>query len=411
MTAPEGVRVQGRVSPGFEPVRRAFAENFSQRRELGGAVAVYWRGDKVVDLWGGLRNEQTREPWEEETMVIVYSATKGMSAMTLALAHSRGWLDYHERVSAYWPEFAQNGKKHVTVRQLLAHQAGLYALDQRLNRATIVDLDALATVIARQKPAWAPGERQAYHGITLGYYEGELIRRVDPEHRSLGRFFQEEIATPLSLEFYIRLPNSMPDSRLAIMSRPSVIEMLRGLPLRFTLEAFNRRSKINRALEGSMLPHDAARIYAREFEMPAGGGVGTARAMARAYGVFASGGGELGLRRETLDALAAPATPGAHGFYDEALKGEVCFSLGFMKPGPVWSFGSPSSYGSPGTGGSLGFADPEAGVGYGYVTSRMGTSITGDPREIALRDAVYASIRRARPVSEKARTRLEVAHP
>jgi CubicO group peptidase (beta-lactamase class C family) len=133
----------------------------------------------------------------------------------MALAHSRGLFDYEERVSTYWPEFAQQGKGRITVRQLLSHQAGLFALDERPDRSLVADLDRLATVLARQKPAWPPGARQAYHGITLGFYESELLRRVDPGHRSLGRFFQEEIATPLGIEFYLRLPEEIPDSRLA----------------------------------------------------------------------------------------------------------------------------------------------------------------------------------------------------
>jgi CubicO group peptidase (beta-lactamase class C family) len=136
--------------------------------------------------------------------------------------------------------------------------------------------------------------------------------------------------------------------------------------------AFNRRSNINRALLGSELPHDKQRIYARNLEVPSGGGVGTARVMAHAYSVFATGGRELQLRPETLQALAAPAIPAAHGFYDECLMGEVWFSLGFMKPSPGWPFGSEGSFGSPGSGGSLGFADPTAGIGYAYVTSQMG---------------------------------------
>src|SRR4026209_2437346 len=179
--------VEGHVSRGFEGVRQAFVENFTRRRELGGACCAYVRGDKVVDLWGGIRNKQTGEPWERDTMVLVFSATKGLAAMTMALAHSRGWLDYEERVSRYWPEFAQNGKETITVRQLLAHQAGLFALDVPVDRSVVADLDRLAVVLARQKPVWKPGTRQAYNGITLGYYEGELLRRLDPRHRSLGR--------------------------------------------------------------------------------------------------------------------------------------------------------------------------------------------------------------------------------
>ena len=305
-------------------------------------------------------------------MVIVYSATKGLAAMTLALANSRGWLDHEERVSKYWPEFAQNAKGDITVRQLLAHQAGLFAFDEPVERSVVADLDRLAPVLARKKPAWEPGTRQAYHAITLGYYESELLRRVDPQRRSLGQFFQDEIATPLALDFYIRLPETIPDSRLATISRPGLMARLTGFPLRFTLAVLNRRSNIVRALEGSDFPHDAQRIYARNLEVPSGGGVGTARAMARAYGVFASGGRELSLRPETLQALMAPPSAPTRGYYDE------------------WSFGNEGSFGSPGAGGSLGFADPKAGIGYAYVTSQMGTALTGDPRDVALRNAVHS---------------------
>jgi len=386
-------KIQGDVRPGFEAVRDAFATNFAQRRELGGACCVFHHGEKVVDLWGGVRNKRTGEPWQQDTMALVYSTTKGLAAMTLAVAHSHGWLDYEQRVCEYWPEFAQQGKERITVRQLLAHQAGLFALDEPVDRGLVADLDRLAGVLARQKPAWEPGTRQAYHAITLGFYESELLRRVDPQHRTLGEFFRDEIASPLGLEVYIRLPESIPNSRLATLARPSLIEMLVGFGPRFALEAMNPRSNITRALVGSMLSHDEQRVYARDFEVPSGGAVGTARGIAHAYSVFATGGRELGLREKTLHLLAMPAIPPTRGFYDECMKTDgVQFSLGFMKPGPIWRFGSPSSFGAPGTGGSLGFADPEARLGYAYVTSRVGTSLAGDPREVALRNAVHSSI-------------------
>jgi CubicO group peptidase (beta-lactamase class C family) len=149
-----------------------------------------------------------------------------------------------ERVAAYWPEFAQDGKAGITVRQLLAHQAGLFAFDEPVDRAVVADLDRLALVMARQTPAWAPGSRQAYHAISLGFYEGELIRRVDPGHRSLGQFFQDEIATPLGLDAYIRLPESISDARLATLAPPRRLDMLRGFPLRLTLDSMNRRSAL-----------------------------------------------------------------------------------------------------------------------------------------------------------------------
>lgn len=393
--ASDQVIVEGHTSWGFDVVREAFADNFTQRGELGGGCCAYYQGEKVVDLWGGIRNKQTGEPWREDTMVIVHSATKGLAAMTLAVAHSRGWLDYEERVAHYWPEFAQNGKEAITVRHLLAHQAGLFAFDEPVDRSVVADVDRLAVVLARQKPAWEPGTRQAYHGITLGFYQSELLRRIDPRHRTLGQFFQDEIASPLGLDVYIRLPEDIPNSRLATIARPRTIDMVRGFPLRFAFEVMNPRAKIVRALRGSEYPHDEQRIYARNFEVPSGGAVGTARAIAHAYSVFATGGRELGLRQETLDLLAAPAVPATRGgFYDECLKGPVQFSLGFMKPSPVWPFGAPRSFGSPGSGGSLGFADPETGVGYAYVTSQMGTSLTGDPRDVALRDTLYSVLHR-----------------
>lgn len=393
MATSGGFDIQGHVSRGLEGVREAFAENFVRRGELGGACCAFHRGEKVVDLWGGIRNKRTGEPWEQDTMVIIYSATKGLAAMTLAIAHSRGWLDYEERVCAYWPEFAQNGKERITVRQLLAHQAGLFALDEAVDRGLVADLDRLAVVLARQKPAWEPGTRQAYHAITLGFYEAELLRRIDPQHRSLGQFFQDEIATPLGLDVYIRLPEAIPNSRLATMAQPSLLEMLRGFGIRFTLQAMNRRSNFHRALIGSQFPHEEERIYARNFEVPSGGAIGTARAIAQAYSVFATGGRELGLRPETLELLAAPAIPPTRGFFDECLKVDgVQFSLGFMKSSRALPFGSAGSFGSPGAGGSLGFSDPKAGIGYAYVTSKMGTRLTGDPRDLALRDAIYSAI-------------------
>ena len=390
------VPVEGVVHRGFEAVREAFAENFTRRGELGGACCAYSRGEKVVDLWGGIRNKETGEPWEENTMVGVHSATKGLAAMPLAMAHSRGWLDYEERVAVYWPEFAQQGKERITVRQLLAHQAGLFAIDEPVDRTVVADLDQLAVVLARQKPAWEPGTRLAYHALTLGFYEGELMRRLDPRHRSLGQFFQDEIAAPLGGDMYIRLPEEIPNARLATLSPPSRLRMLTGFPLRFTLVAMNRRSNIYRALvinPGAAVYQDAQRVYARNLEVPSGGAVGTARALAHAYSVFATGGHRLGLRQKTLDLLSEPATPPTRGFHDECTKADgIQFSLGFMKSTPVWPFGSARSFGSPGAGGSLGFADPEAGVAYGYVTSQMGTSLTGDPRDVALRDALYSAL-------------------
>jgi CubicO group peptidase (beta-lactamase class C family) len=288
--------------------------------------------------------------------------------------------------------FATGGKERITVQQLLSHQAGLFALDERPTRSLVADPDRLAIVLARQKPAWPAGTRQAYHAITLGFYESELLRRVDPGHRTLGRFFQDEIATPLGLEFYIRLPEEIPDSRLAPLHRFGMAAAIVHMPLRLTLAVMNPRSRFRRALQGSELPEQSERVYARNQEVPAGGGVGTARALARGFGVFATGAKELGLREETLRQLMAPAVPPARGFRDACVKVEIRLSLGFEKPGPKHPFTHPSAFGHPGTGGSLGFADPHAQIGFGYIPNRMGTYLD-DPRAGALRKATYRSIK------------------
>ena len=322
--------IHGHVSRGFEAVREVFTENFVRRGELGGACCAFVRGEKVVDLWGGIRNKRTGEAWEQDTMVVVHSATKGLAAMTLAIAHSRGWLDYEQPVCAYWPEFAQQSKERITVRQLLAHQAGLFAIDEPVDQSVVADLDRFAVVLARQKPAWEPGTRQAYHALTLGFYEAELLRRVDPQRRSLGQFFQDNIASPLGEDVYIRLPEAIPNSRLATLAPPGLLEMLSGFGLRFMLQVMNPRSNINRALNrnpGTGIYHDSEHIYTRNLEVPSGNGVATARAIAHAYSAFATDGHELGLRQQTLDLLAAPAIPATHGFLRRMPEGRRCAIL------------------------------------------------------------------------------------
>ncbi len=374
-------------------MRDAFEENFEIRNELGAACCIYYKGEKVVDLWGGIRNENTGEPWEEDTMVLVWSTTKGLSALAMALAHSQGLFDYDEHISKYWPEFAQQGKEKITIRQLMAHQAGLFAFDELGDKEIISDIDRLAVILARQKPVYEPGTRHTYHALTLGFYQSELLRRVDPEGRTLGLYFQDEIATPLGLDFFIRLPQDIPNSRLATLRQVKFgFSAMRSVPVGMILSSMNPRSAIRRALKGTEFCLDDNHIYARNYEVPSGGGVGTARAIAHAYSVFATGGKELGLREETLQQLMAPPTAPQHGFRDGALKTETSYSLGFAKPLPKNPFGSPSSFGMPGTGGSFGFADPKAKIGYGYVLNGLGTSFPNDPREIALRTAMYNSI-------------------
>jgi CubicO group peptidase (beta-lactamase class C family) len=389
--------LDGIVTPGFEEVGAEFERNFAERGEIGAAVAAYWGGKKVVDLWGGRRTPEGDEPWQQDTMVVVMSTTKGLAAMTLAVANARGWLDYDAPVARYWPEFAQNGKTGITVRQLLAHEAGLVLVDQKLPLDSLRDLDYLARVLARQKPAWPPGTRHGYHTLTIGLYMQELIRRVEPRHRTLGRFFHEEIARPLDLEFYIGLPQDIPDHRIATLETLSRLRGLRALlytPIAITTKMIAPGSLLRRSFVGTNLDFRQRASY--EVEVPAGNGVGTARAIARAYSAFAEGGSELGITPATFAALTAP--PVMAGEKDEVLGVPSYFSLGFLRPGPdVWFGSSERAFGAPGAGGSFAFADPDARIGYAYVMNKLDFYLQDDPREKALRDAIYRAIARLRP--------------
>jgi CubicO group peptidase (beta-lactamase class C family) len=395
--------IHGFVAPGFEEVKAEFARNFAERGELGAACAAYWRGSKVVDLWGGYQDTLGQLPWEEDTLVPVFSTTKGLAGMTIAVAHSRGLIDFDALVATYWPEFAQAGKARVTVRQLLAHQAGLCALDTPLDARTLGDPKTLAAILARQRPAWLPGTRHGYHGISLGWYEGELIRRVDPLVRSLGQFFQDEIARPLGLEFYIGLPSEVPKSRIALVKDFRPIQMLfhlNKLPRRFVLALMNPWSLTSRSLLNPRLsrPGDMVRGEFLSVEIPAGNGIGQVRSIAKAYSVFATGGRELGLRRETLDALETPAATPRNGLMDQVLRIEMSFSLGYMKPFPGFRFASSDrAFGTPGMGGSFGFADPDEQVGFAYAPNRSGFHLWDDPREMALRKAFYRCLAGTEP--------------
>jgi len=382
----------GLVAPGFERVRTEFERNFAERGEIGAAVAAYWRGEKVVDLWGGRRTPRGDAPWNHDTMVVVQSTTKGLSAMTLAVANARGWLDYDAPVARYWPEFAENGKAGITVRQLLGHEAGLVLLDEQLTLEKLRDLNGMAAVLARQRPAWPPGTRHGYHTITLGLYMQELIRHVDPARRTLGRFFHDEIAVPLDLEFYIGLPQEIPDDRLAQVKPLSPwrgLLALRYTPPAVTMKMIRPGSLLRRSFLGLNLDPNDRRYL--EVEVPAGTGVGTARAIARAYSAFAEGGAELGITLETFARVAAPPEV-AHPI-DEVLGVPSYFSLGFLRPGPEVSFGSSQrAFGAPGAGGSFGFADPDLRLGYAYVMNNLDFYLENDPREKALRDEVHRAI-------------------
>lgn len=387
--------IHGYVAPGFEKVRQEFTKNFTSRGEKGAALAVYYKGTKVVDLWGGYRHFSERKKWEDSTMVMVFSTTKGMAALALAMAASKGYFNYHDNVSKHWPEFGSNGKEHITISQLLAHEAGLVVIKPTLSVEALAHTDSTSKILARQIPLWPPGERHGYHLSSMGLYMNELIRRVDPQHRTIGRFFQEEIAHPLEAQFYIGLPESTPEEKVAHVIFPSLFYALGHLgdmPKGTRKKLFNRKSYLN---QGFLTPKgfNPNAKKSQRVELPSGNGIGTARALAKIYHEFATGAPQLQFAQSTFNELTAAADVPPAGALDEVMGVPTYYRAGMLKPGPAIDFGSSQkAFGTPGAGGSFAFADPDKQLGYAYVMTKMGLFLKDDPREKALRQAVYACI-------------------
>lgn len=392
---------KGHVAKGFEEVAQEFENNFKKRGELGASCCVYLKGEKVVDLWGGIRDEKTQAPWEEDTISIVFSTTKGVASMAVAHAHSKDLFDYDALMADYWPEFAVNGKENVTVRQVLSHQAGLCAIDQPISLEQLGDSDYMAEASGNQKPAWEPGTRQGYHGLSLGWYENELIRRTDPQKRTLGQYFRDEIAIPLDLDFHIGLPENFDRSRIATIKGYSPWKMLfhlNKMPWPFVKGMLNPKSITGRTFSNPKvlgLTNNYNLPELQNIEIPAANGIGNARSVAKAYSEFATGGKKLGLKPETLEALEQPAKTPTEGSLDEVMRIDTSFSLGYLKPFPNLQFGtSDRAYGTPGAGGSFAFADPDIELSFAYTMNKCGFYLFDDPREFALREAVYRCVGR-----------------
>ncbi|OAL11005.1 esterase [Streptomyces noursei] len=382
--------MRGTVQPGFEPVRDAFLRNFRHRGERGAAVAVYRDGRKVVDLWAGTRDVDGTAPWAVDTAQVVRSATKGVAAAVPLLLHQRGQLDLDAPVGTYWPEFKAAGKERALVRHLLSHQAGVPALDRPLTPAGAADLAAAADAVASQAPAWEPGTEHGYHPHTYGFLLGALVQRVTG--RTLGRWVAEEIARPLGLDLWIGLPEDEAHraGRIGPVAEPADGGALKLRPKRSVADAYADPGSLTRRAFGAVdpAPDENDPAY-RAAELPASAGISTARALARFYA--ATLGPVDGHRLFAPATLAMARTEEAAG-PDRVLVVSTRFGLGYMLHGPACPLLSPGSFGHPGRGGSLGFADPESGIALGYVTNGMRKGVTADPRAQALVRAVKAAI-------------------
>uniref|UniRef100_A0AAU1U4T3 Beta-lactamase family protein n=1 Tax=Streptomyces sp. NBC_00119 TaxID=2975659 RepID=A0AAU1U4T3_9ACTN len=386
--------IGGDVAAGFEPVREAFAENFVRHGDIGAAVCVYRDGQPVVDLWGGIADRDTGRPWERDTLQLVYSATKGATATAAHMLVERGLLDLDAPVAKYWPEFAANGKADIPVRWLLSHQAGLVALDRPVPLAEALSWYPMAAALAAQRPVWTPGTAHGYHGRTWGWLVGEVVRRVSG--RTPGRFFADEIAAPLGLDFFIGLPASerhrvsrmvyrKPDIDLTALPPESVPEELREQVAAWR----DPNSFSNRAYavtDPAAIDFDSPEVQAAE--LPASNGIGTARGLARMYAALI---GEVdGVRLLTPETVASAAQEQAAGM-DQVLMAPSRFSSGYQLPTEDNAMSGPSAFGHNGRGGSLALADPEHGIAFGYVMNHV-VSGSDDARAASLVDAVRRSL-------------------
>ncbi|WP_053710619.1 serine hydrolase domain-containing protein [Streptomyces sp. NRRL B-3648] len=383
--------VNGTVAEGFEPVREAFAANFALLGERGAAVAVYRDGHRVVDLWAGTADVDGTAPWQPGTAQIVRSATKGVAAAALLLLHQRGELDLDAPVGTYWPEYKTAGKEHTRVRDLLAHRAGVPVLDRPLTPAEAADPDLGAAAVAAQAPAWEPGTDHGYHAQTYSWLTGELLRRVTG--RPVGEWIAQEIAGPAGADLWLGLPQAQRAraGRVGPVDAPESAGGLKTRPKRAVAEAYADPESLTRRAFAAItpLPDENDPAY-RAAALPASNGIATAGGLARFYASLIGevDGGTRLFTPETVALARAEQSAGP----DRVLVVGTRFGLGYMLHGAAAPLLSPGSFGHPGRGGALGFADPESGIAFGYVTNGFRQSVTADPRAQALVRAVRTAL-------------------
>ncbi len=385
-----GVPIHGTVAAGFEAVRDAFADNLESGRDVGAAFAAYHRGRKVVDLWGGVADPQTGRPWEQDSIILVFSTTKGATALCANVLAERGELDMNAPVARYWPEFAQGGKAEIPVKFLLSHQAGLAWIDGEMSLEEALSWEPVVSALARQTPHWEPGAQHGYHATTYGWLVGEVIRRITGT--SVGTFFRAEIAEPLDLDFWIGLPEAQEHRVVPLIP----FELPAGSDLKQAMEAFlGPDSGIGKALTapGGALDEQVWNLRAvRAAEVPAANGVTDARSLARMYAsMIGETDGVRILGRDQLKRATTQLTRGPNAVLFDL---DIQFGLGYMVPSSLIVMGGPRSFGHFGAGGSVGWADPDADLAVGYVMNRMDIGLAGDVRSTNLFTAAHEAATR-----------------
>lgn len=385
----ERIRAQGDTARRFGRLREVFEKNF-EAGEVGAALAVTVDGELVVDLWGGHRDAAQTKPWLRDTLVNVYSTTKGMTAICANRLAEQGKLDLDAPVAQYWPEFAQAGKAEIPVRWLLSHKAGLAALRETIPASARYDWKQMTEALAAEKPWWQPGTKHGYHALTFGYLVGEVLRRIDG--RTLGAYFRDELAGPLGLDFWIGFGPEL-DARVAEMIPAPPTPP--GVANPFAAAARDPESLVGRTFGNPVIETGAVNTRAwRAAEIPAANGHGTARGLARIYGALACDGELDGVPVLSPAQIERANSEQSFG-PDEVLSPlHTRFGLGFFMTQPMIPFGpNPRSFGHPGAGGSIAFADPDARVSVAYVMNQMQMGLAGDARGFRLIAEVYEALR------------------
>lgn len=392
MAEAEVLVVNGHCDPAFESVREAFRANFEDGTEIGAAVAVQIDGRTCVDLWAGLASRAEQTPWTQRTLVNVYSTTKGLASLCVQRLIDAGAIDLEQRVAHYWPEFAAAGKAEITVAQLLGHRAGLAALRDPLPHEAVYDQAQMAHALAEAAPLWEPGTKHAYHAQTFGFLLAELVRRTSG--RTLGQYFRETIAAPLGADAHIGLPEA-DDARVAKITRPLGQKPAPGEMALFHVQRTEPASLT--ALAFSNPPSAPGAVNSRRWrgsEIPSANGHASAIGLATVYGAVAADAAGGGSRVLSSEGVARCSVEYSYG-PDEVLRLTTRFGPGFMlsqSTGPGRFGPNPRSFGHPGLGGSIAFADPDAGLGFGYVMNRAGPDILVGDRPRRLIDALYACL-------------------
>jgi len=399
-------KVAGFCDPQFERVAEEFTRNFQERGEVGASVSVTIEGEPVVDLWGGTAHPETGAPWTKDTLSIIWSSTKGATALCAHILASRGLLDLDAPVVQYWPEFGQAGKETIPVKMLLNHQSGVAAVRDPLPPGAFHNWELMVETLAKQEPFWKPGSMHGYHGFTFGWLVGEVVRRVSG--KSLGTFFREEVAEPLGLDFWIGLPEEL-EERVALMIPapppgpegpiPPMFAAMADPTSLQTLLMFNSGGHMMPGPDGVFGFNLQA---AHAAEIGAAGGISNARGLAGMYAPLANGGSLKGVNLVSKDTLARMAAVSSASALDACILAPTRFSLGYTKS--IDNRREPScnendsliyseeAFGHSGFGGSLGFAEPAARMSFGYVMNRMGEGLGINARGQSLVDAVYLSL-------------------